>query len=202
MNPVTGSTTAGTAVMVTRPVRHGVLTYSSTCEPAEFSGEESRRPLKKKQVASRFSEQQNVIYDSVDMVDHPPDITVSPDLCAKPVDRNLGRPIDLFSGLFTITEKLQQFKSIENETMFKTRELIALVTPEVASDRISELHLRGLDDDQVAASLLLRKQSMTHIDNDVKVQDSMLQLFRVLMRRKVAVLSGHRLPPLDSVFSK
>lgn len=189
--------------MVGSPVRPGVLTYRSACEPAEFLGEESRRPLKKKQVESCLPEQQHV-YESVDMVaqPHQPDTTAPLDQSLKPVDRKLVRTVDMFAGLFTITEKLEQFKSIENETMFKTRELIALVSPEVALDRITELNIRGLDDDQVAASLLLRKQSMTHIDNDVKVQDSMLQLFRVLMRRKVAVLSGHRLPPLDSVFSK
>ena len=187
---------------------------------AEFQGEENQRPFKKVQMDTQASKVavRDVTVDA-DSLQHNSFATGRSAFAASAVallnrsDLNAGMAqpqlhrkqvhrSSLFVELFTMAEKLEQFRSIENETAFKTRELVALVSQEVVSERMSEVSLRGLDDEQVFASLLSRKQSMTHIDNEVKVQDSMLQLFRVLMRRKVAVLSGHRLPPLDSVFAK
>ena len=70
--------------------------------------------------------------------------------------------------------------------------------------RVKELTSREVDEDHIYAALVNRKLALNALPSvtDVKVQDSMLQLLRVLTKRKLAVLAGRRMPPLDSVFSK
>ena len=109
-----------------------------------------------------------------------------------------------FAALFSLPEKYADFCSITEDALFQSSELAASVDAPTMAVRVKELTSREVDEDHIYAALVNRKLALNALPSvtDVKVQDSMLQLLRVLTKRKLAVLAGRRMPPLDSVFSK
>jgi len=102
-----------------------------------------------------------------------------------------------------MSDKFEQYEEIRRQTMFKYREMVVLLTSDELIARDAAIVERGLDDAHVVIALQERKNALQANDlGDTKIQDSMLQLYKVLMRRKVATMTGQRLPPLNSVFSK
>lgn len=79
--------------------------------------------------------------------------------------------------------------------------------------RTSELTLRGLDDEGIAGALDARRRAVEQLCLDegrelsdgvvvAKVHTSIVQLHKVLLRRRLAVLQGRPLPPIESVFGR
>lgn len=111
-----------------------------------------------------------------------------------------------------------EFARIRAETIQARVDLLSGLSSDVAEKRLCEVQERHLTDFEVEQCLLRRKQVLEekytedvpegtpteHVLTPVtqlKIQDAVLQLLKVLHRRRLAVLQGHKLPPLDSVFS-
>ena len=105
--------------------------------------------------------------------------------------------------LFSDAAKFDTFVEIQRTTRYQINALIFSMPAAVVQLRHAEVDARGLDDDNMLRALRARKEAVeAHIiGNDVKIQQSMLQLYRVMSRRKIAVINGQPLPPLNSVFS-
>lgn len=104
------------------------------------------------------------------------------------------------------------------EALLKTvtiawREMTGTQSEEEVARRTSELTARGLDDASIAHALEQRRLAVEQLCIDegrqladavvvAKVNASMLQLHKVLLRRRLAVIQGRPLPPLDSVFAR
>ena len=124
------------------------------------------------------------------------------DESSRPSKKHAGLP-DEMKELFYMLDKFEQYEEIRRQTMFKHREMVVLLTSDELIARDAAIVERGLDDAHVVIALQERKNALQANDlGDTKIQDSMLQLYKVLMRRKVATMTGQRLPPLNSVFSK
>ena len=106
--------------------------------------------------------------------------------------------------LFTVAAKYEEYLRIRADAMYTLREASVRVSAEEMAALEEQMRVRGLDDDQVYASLVERQRALEEkgVFEMYKVQESMLQLYRVLTRRKVALFNGQRMPPLDSIFSK
>lgn len=106
--------------------------------------------------------------------------------------------------LFTVAAKYEEYLRIRADAMYTLREASVRVSAEEMAALEEQMRVRGLDDDQVYASLVERQRALEKkgVFEMYKVQESMLQLYRVLTRRKVALFNGQRMPPLDSIFSK
>lgn len=111
---------------------------------------------------------------------------------------------DEMKELFYMSEKFEQYDEIRRQTMFRYREMVVLLSGDELVGRDAAILERGLDDAHVLIALQERKSALeaNQLGDATKIQDSMLQLYKVLMRRKVATMTGQRLPPLNSVFSK
>jgi len=111
-----------------------------------------------------------------------------------------------------------EFARIRAETIQARVDLLSGLSSDVAEKRLCEVQERHLTDFEVEQCLLRRKQVLEekymedvpegtpteHVltpGTQLKIQDAVLQLLKVLHRRRLAVLQGHKLPPLDSVFS-
>ena len=110
-----------------------------------------------------------------------------------------------------------EFARIRAEALQARVDLLSGLSSDVAERRLREVKERHLTDFEVEQCLMRRKQMLeekyiaevpegTPTENvltpaiQLKVQDAVLQLLKVLHRRRLAVLQGHKLPPLDSVF--
>jgi hypothetical protein len=122
---------------------------------------------------------------------------------SRPVKKQATAP-DEMKELFYMSEKFEQYDEVRRQTMFRHREMVVLLTSDEVVARDAAILERGLDDAHVFMALQQRKNAMeaNNLGDATKIQDSMLQLYKVLMRRKVATMTGQRLPPLNSVFSK
>ena len=122
---------------------------------------------------------------------------------SRPFKKQATEP-DEMKELFYMSEKFEQYDEVRRQTMFRHREMVVLLTSDEVVARDAAILERGLDDAHVFMALQQRKNAMeaNNLGDATKIQDSMLQLYKVLMRRKVATMTGQRLPPLNSVFSK
>lgn len=110
--------------------------------------------------------------------------------------------IDLATQLFTDPSRFEAFVEIQRCTTYQINSLVFSLPASVLSIRKAEVTARGLDDDQMLDALRERKRAVAALigENNQKVEDSMLQHFRVMTRRKIAVMSGVRLAAPKSLF--
>lgn len=113
---------------------------------------------------------------------------------------------------------VDEFARIRAEALQARVDMLAGLSSVVAEQRLKDIKERHLTDFEVEQCLMRRKQVLedkyleevpegtpceqvftTQIQQ--KIQDAVLQLLRVLHRRRLSVLQGHKLPPVDSVFS-
>lgn len=111
-----------------------------------------------------------------------------------------------------------EFARIRAETLQARVDLLSGLSSDVAERRLREVQERHLTDFEVEQCLLRRKQVLeekymdevpagTPTENvltpstQLKIQEAVLQLLKVLHRRRLSILQGHKLPPLDSVFA-
>lgn len=90
-------------------------------------------------------------------------------------------------------------------------ELMASMPDVVAQARLSEVAARQLTDFEMECALHRRKavleekyasDGLSAEELAAKIKSRVLQLFRVLHRRRLAILNGHKLPPVGSLFAK
>lgn len=107
-------------------------------------------------------------------------------------------------ALFTDAAKYEEFVELQRTCLYSINELVYTLPPAVFEERAATVDARGLADDAIVRALAERKLAVetTHESSAAKVQESMLQLFRVLCRRKIAVLQGQQLPDSDSLFAR
>lgn len=109
------------------------------------------------------------------------------------------------------------FQALRMEGVQARVDMLAGVPSDLAELRLRDIAERRLTDFEVEQCLVRRKgvleekyveevpagtpleQVLTPVAQQ-RIQDAVLQLFKVLHRRRLAVLQGHKLPPLDSVF--
>ena len=94
--------------------------------------------------------------------------------------------------LFPNAAKFDTFVEIQRSTRYQINALLFSLPAAVVQARQTEVAARGLDDDSVMRALRARREAVeAHITgNDLRIQESMLQLFRVMSRRKIAVIDG------------
>lgn len=113
-----------------------------------------------------------------------------------------------------------EFIALRVQFEVEVRELRLKATPELFEERMAELTRRHLDVAAVDLALQRRRITAEGHARDVAVElhmppeqvatelhqrrihDCVLQLFKVLTRRRLSVLRGEPLPRLDSVFAK
>jgi len=107
-------------------------------------------------------------------------------------------------ALFTDTTKYEEFVELQRTCLYNINELVYTLPHEVFEERAATVEARGLSDAAIVRALAERKLAVetAHESSAAKVQESMLQLFRVLCRRKIAVLQGQQLPDSDSLFAR
>jgi predicted nuclease of predicted toxin-antitoxin system len=112
------------------------------------------------------------------------------------------------------------FTIMQRQADLALRAMRLSCSPEVYELRMTALQERGLTNEQIQAAVEAhRKRLQTSLydgalvsDGTVevevarvatlKVEDSLLQFYRVLHRRRMAVLEGRKLPPVGSVFAR
>ncbi len=112
------------------------------------------------------------------------------------------------------------FIALRTQFEVEVRELRLKASPEMFAERMAELTRRQLDVAAVDSALQRRRITAEGHARDVaaelhmppdqvatdvhqrRIHDCVLQLFRVLTRRRLSVLRGEPLPRLDSVFAK
>lgn len=96
-----------------------------------------------------------------------------------------------------------EFAALRQQAVYNRIELLGTVSASVAKMRLRELQDRELMDADIETCLKIKKQAME--DRDVspsRVQDGVLQLFRLLHRKQTAVLQGYKLAPHGSLFAQ
>ncbi len=107
---------------------------------------------------------------------------------------------------------VEEFETVREDFRRVIRELEATLPAEELAPRIELLRERDLDLDSVEKALRFRKEAIEAVIAETgcvgpcgpaqKVQDSVLQLFKMLHGRRIRVLYGYKLPPKTSVFSQ
>ncbi len=110
-----------------------------------------------------------------------------------------------------------EFQRLRAEGVQARVDMLAGIPSDLAEVRLRDIAERRLTDFEVEQCLVRRKrvleekymeevpegtpleQVLTPVAQQ-RIQDAVLQLFKVLHRRRLAVLQGYKLPPLDSVF--
>lgn len=107
---------------------------------------------------------------------------------------------------------VEEVEDLERVAAVAVRELATTQSPEVLETRLAHIAERGLDDDGVERALNARRLQIEEAFADegrnddtalgAKIRASTTQLYKVLLRKRIAVLQGRPLPPLDSVFAR
>lgn len=120
------------------------------------------------------------------------------DLVQQDVCRSYGLP-----GQRLLYHDVAAFHTLRQEAVYNRIEMLATAPSAVARDRLEELQVRELLDGDIETCLKLKKQAMEDRDTPpARVQDAVLQLFRLLHRRQTAVLQGYKLAPPGSLFAQ
>ena len=107
--------------------------------------------------------------------------------------------------LFPDTSLYQQFDELRRACVYTVNDLFYTLPRDTFNERHALVEARELSDAAIFEALAARKAAMetTHeLVSAQKVQDSMLQLSRLLCRRKLAVLQGQKLPAMGSFFAR
>jgi DNA polymerase III delta prime subunit len=107
--------------------------------------------------------------------------------------------------LFPDTSLYQQFDELRRASAYTVNDLFYTLPRHTFNERYAIVEARELSDAAIFEALAARKAAMetTHeLVSAQKVQDSMLQLYRLLCRRKIAVLQGQKLPAMGSFFAR
>lgn len=120
----------------------------------------------------------------------------------------------------TLFHSSAEFEVLRQDYEYELNGLRAKASSDVVASRMAELEQRRLTPALIEAALIFRRdQAYAHalevaaelhlpseqVSSETEVRrihDNVLQLFRVLHRRRVAVLRGEKLPRENSVFSK
>ncbi len=107
---------------------------------------------------------------------------------------------------------VEEFETVREDFRRVVRELEATMSAEELQPRIDMLRERDLDLQSVEQALRFRKETMETVIAETgsigpcgpaqKVQDSVLQLFKMLHGRRIRVLYGYKLPAKTSVFAQ
>jgi hypothetical protein len=107
---------------------------------------------------------------------------------------------------------VEEFETVREDFRRVVREMEAMAPAEEVQRRVASLAERDLDLESIEAALRFRKQAMEGVIAETgcvgacgpaqKVQDSVLQLFRMLHARRIRVMYGYKLPAKTSVFSQ
>lgn len=106
--------------------------------------------------------------------------------------------------LFPDTSLYQQFDELRRACVYTVNDLFYTLPRDTFNERHALVEARELSDAAIFDALAARKAVMetTHLVSAQKVQDSMLQLYRLLCRRKLAVFQGQKLPAMGSFFAR
>lgn len=104
------------------------------------------------------------------------------------------------------------FATLRAEAVSARVELLATFPAPVAESRLIEVATRQLTDFEIENALRKRQAALLEkygteegLAGDElyrKVESRVLQLFRVLHRRRLAILHGHKLPPAGTLFAR
>lgn len=104
-----------------------------------------------------------------------------------------------------------EFAAVRMEGVTARVELLAGMPEIIANARLSEVAARQLTDFEIECALHRRKavldekyggDGLSAEDLAAKIKFRVLQLLRVLHRRRLAILNGHKLPPRGSLFAQ
>jgi hypothetical protein len=104
-----------------------------------------------------------------------------------------------------------EFAALRAEGLSARVDCLASLPEQVVQARFAEVSRRGLTDFEIECSLRRRKEcveekytceGLSSEAFEAKVRSRVLQLLRVYHRQRLAVLQGHKLPPLGSLFAQ
>jgi hypothetical protein len=135
---------------------------------------------------------------------------VQPHMLAPPGSSPITLPALLYADV-------AEFQRLRSEGVQARVDMLAGVPSDLAESRLRDIAERRLTDFEVEQCLVRRKQVLEekYVEEVLpgtllelvftavaqqRIQDAVLQLLKVLHRRRLAVLQGYKLPPVDSVF--